>query len=450
MMGSCGRRAGEVSIQANTKSPDIAVAPIPTNRMMATTLLSLGALYFFAHALVVAFKRTRVPDVLVLMLVGIVAGPLLHAVEPESFGQMGRVLTTIALAAILFESGTTLDLRQVTRSAGDATSLALISAGVTIALVAPLAVAVADLSWIAAFTLGVIVCGTSSAVVIPMVGALSMEDEPSTLLILESALTDVLCIVIVFGLIQASQQGNVEVGRVIGQTIAALVFAAIIGIAGGLAWLRIWNWVRTLPATNFSTIAWALVLYGLAEFLGFSGAIAVLSFGLTLRNHKAMRLHKWFDNSMFSGVTDTEQKFYQEIVFLLKTFFFVYLGLSMRMEGWQGVAVALGLVVVVYAARLLIARYRLPTHYTRRDAAIVSVMVPKGLAAAVLAGLPLQAGMAGGEAIQSIVFAMVFMSITLTALVIAFMDTAPMRAGLARVFAPFGSGVAADKAKGAA
>jgi NhaP-type Na+/H+ or K+/H+ antiporter len=404
---------------------------------MAVTLLALGALYFLAHALVMSFKRTRIPDVLVLMLVGIAAGPLFHLVEPEFFGQVGQVLTTVALAAILFESGTSLDLGGVIKSARDTTAVSLVTSAATILLVTPLGVALAGLSWFAAFTLGVIVCGTSSAVVIPMVSTLDMEEEPGTLLILESALTDVLCIVMVFGILAAVEQGHIEVGKVIGQTVASLVFAAVIGVAGGAAWLRIWNWVRTLPATNFSTIAWALVLYGATEFLGFSGAIAVLSFGLTLRNHKAMLVHKWFKSLEFDGVTDAEQKFYQEIVFLLKTFFFVFLGISMRWEGVRGALVAMALVAVIYAGRLVIARGLLPRRYSRRDAAIVSFMVPKGLAAAVLAGLPLQAGMAGGETIQSVVFAIVFVSISLTAIAVAVLDTAPARSAIARVFAPF-------------
>jgi NhaP-type Na+/H+ or K+/H+ antiporter len=44
--------------------------------------------------------------------------------------------------------------------------------------------------------------------------------------------------------------------------------------------------------------------------------------------------------------------------------------------------------------------------------------VPKGLAAAVLAGLPLQQGVVGGEMIQGIAFVVVLLSIGLTAVMI--------------------------------
>lgn len=387
---------------------------------MAGVLFTLGVVYFVAHALSLSFSRTRIPDVLVLMGLGIVAGPWLHVVELSMFGQVGRVLTTLALAAILFESGTSLDLRAMWRSARVTTVLTFATAAATIALVAGLAVALLDFGWLAAALLGTILCGTSSAVVIPMVQALAPGEEAGTALILESALTDVLCIVFTFGLLQAAGQGDVQVGHVVGQTLASLVFAALIGVAGGVAWLRVWDWVRNLPNTTFSTIAASLVFYGVTEALGFSGAIAVLAFGLTLANHETMGLTRVVARPSGTTVTPEEQRFYREVVFLLKTFFFVYLGISMRFDDARGFGVAAAIVAAVYLARAVIARRIAPAHYARRDVALMSVMVPKGLAAAVLAGLPLQQGLAEGTAIQSVTFAVVLLSIVVTALAVPF------------------------------
>ena len=404
---------------------------------MATILLTLGLLYFLAHALSLTFSRTRVPDVLVLMLLGIAIGPVLHLIDLQAFGAMGGVLTTIALAFILFESGTSLDLKHVAGSARATVVLTLVTSLVTIAVVAPLGVALGGLPWTTALLLGTILSGTSSAVVIPMVQALKMGSEPGTVLVLESALTDVLCIVLTFALLQAAGDANVAPGKIIGQTLAALVFAAAIGVAGGAVWLRIWNWVRQFPTTTFSSLAWALVLYGVAEDLGFSGAIAVLTFGLTLRNHEALRIGALFKRTEFGGVTEIEQVFYREVVFLLKTFFFVYLGITMAIDNVAGLKVAAALVGFVYAARFVIARSLLPRAYPRRDASIISVMAPKGLAAAVLAGLPLQAGIEGGAAVQSITSAVVLLSIVTTATLVGALQTPGARPLIDRVFAGF-------------
>lgn len=382
---------------------------------MAITILGIGLLYFFAHLLAITFDRTRVPDVLVLMLLGIVVGPVFGWSGPEAFGTSGRVLTTIALAVILFESGTTLDLPQIRRSAGSTMRMALTTAAITVLLVGVGVRFLLDLPWLSALLVGTITSGTSSAVVIPMVRSLRLREAAGTLLILESALTDVTSIVLTFALLQAATQGAVDVGRMVGQTLSALVFAAAIGVAGGVGWLMVWDRVRRLPTTIFTTLAGAFILYGTAEVLGFAGAIAVLAFGVTLANHRHLPLASFQRGRALVGVTPTESDFYREIVFLLKTFFFVYLGLSMRFESPQVFLTATLVMLAVYAGRLLLTPLLAPRGSTRAEGAILGVMVPKGLAAAVLAGLPAEAGIAGGDTIQAVVSAIVLVSIVLTA-----------------------------------
>src|SRR5262245_36526636 len=76
---------------------------------MAETILFIGLIVFLAHFFVALFRKTKVPDVLWLTLLGLLLGPVTHEVRPESFGQAGSVISTIALVLILFESGMTLD-----------------------------------------------------------------------------------------------------------------------------------------------------------------------------------------------------------------------------------------------------------------------------------------------------------------------------------------------------
>jgi len=52
------------------------------------------------------------------------------------------------------------------------------------------------------------------------------------------------------------------------------------------------------------------------------------------------------------------------------------------------------------------------------DASVMSVMVPKGLAAAALATLPLQMGVKQGEAILGIVYAIILFSVLITSFLV--------------------------------
>lgn len=405
---------------------------------MASTILTLGVLFFFAHFLSNTFDRSRVPDVLVLIGLGILAGPsVLGWTGPESFGSVGGVLTTIALAVILFESGTTLDIGDIVRSARSTLQVTLATAFFTIAVVGGIAYLTLDLPIMSALLIGTIASGTSAAVVIPMVKVLKMRERAGTVVILESAITDVTSIVFTFALLNAATQGEVHVGRMVGQTLSALIFAAVIGVAGGIGWLLIWEKVRQFPTTIFSTLASAFVLYGLAELLGFAGAIAVLAYGITLSNHEQMGVSKWFKGRPFSGVTPVESDFYKEVVFLLKTFFFVYLGVSMRFDDPRLFAEAVALMLVLTLARLYMMPNLLPKTIIRKDVAAVAVLIPKGLAAAVLAGVPLQMGIPGGETIQAATYAIVLVSITMSALLVTLKDLPGLRGVFDRVLEAF-------------
>jgi NhaP-type Na+/H+ or K+/H+ antiporter len=107
----------------------------------------------------------------------------------------------------------------------------------------------------------------------------------------------------------------------------------------------------------------------------------------------------------------TEEALYAELVFLLKTFFFVYIGLSMRFTHWETVAVGFAITAALFLVRIPVVRWSLSSNIPRADAAFACVMVPKGLAAAVLASLPIQAGLASGAIIQETVYAIVLFSI---------------------------------------
>jgi potassium/hydrogen antiporter len=402
---------------------------------MSLTIMFIGLAVFLAHFLALQFRRTYVPDVLVLMMLGILIGPVLGLVQPEDFGKAGSALATIALVVILFESGTALDLGTLRRSAGTTMTLTLSCFVFSAALIALAGMGAFGLAPLPALILGATLGGTASAVVIPLVGSLQMGVKPATVLVLESALTDVLCIVAVFALLQVVLQGGVDPGQLAGSVLSAMVFAAVIGVAGGAGWMLVLHRVRGFPNTITATLAYVFIVYGLTEFLGFSGAIAALSLGITLGNVKRLGLETLFRREReIEPLSPEDINFYREAVFLLKTFFFIYLGISIRFGALDLALVALGMVLVVYLMRvLLVRRVCHPDDYSPRDLAITAIMAPKGLAAAVLATLPLQNGVAGGELIRDVSYMVVLISISLTALLVVLLPVPTVQRQLHRL-----------------
>ena len=62
---------------------------------------------------------------------------------------------------------------------------------------------------------------------------------------------------------------------------------------------------------------------------------------------------------------------------------------------------------------------------TRQEEVQMSILIPKGTAAAVLASLPIQLGLRGGAEMRDVVYGVVFLSIIMTAILIYFVERAP-------------------------
>ena len=183
---------------------------------IAPIIALVGILVFLAHLFTGIFSRTRIPDVLLLTIIGICFGPVLGLVSPAQFGEIGPVFTTITLIIILFESGLTLRLSTLRAALGGAMTLAPLTFFLTMGVVAGFVLWLTDLELIPAFILGAIVASTSEAVVIPLVKQLKVQEETQTLLSVESSVNDVLSIVITIALVQAYTLGEFDIASVSG------------------------------------------------------------------------------------------------------------------------------------------------------------------------------------------------------------------------------------------
>ncbi len=394
---------------------------------MSAIILSVGIIIFLAHFFTSVFEKTRIPDVLLLMLLGIFLGPVLRLVCPSDFGKFGNVATTIALIVILFEGGINLNIRQLKDSLDETALVALTSFLATMLIVAAAAYGFFKLEPLVAIMLGAMLGGTSSAVVIPIIKKLKLRKMTYMVLFLESALTDVMCIVVAVSLMQAYFSGNVDTGRILGNIISSLLLAAVIGTAGAFVWAILLKRIKNFPNTAMTTLAYIFVIYGVTEFLGYSGAIAALAFGVTLANLKDFPVEQITKYTRFAmhkakQISRYERTFFEEIVFLLKIFFFIYLGLSIKFNNIEIIIIGFVISIVLFLMRGIIVSVAMPKKIPRCDAEVMAALIPKGLAAAVLASIPFQRGIAGGEIVQGIAYNVVFFSIALAALLVMLME----------------------------
>ncbi|MDY0200498.1 MAG: cation:proton antiporter [Bacteroidales bacterium] len=390
----------------------------------AGVIVFVGLIVFISHLFTGIFERKRIPDVLLLMLVGLVLGPILGVISPEDFGIAGPMFTTITLVIILFEGGLALRFDTLKNSIKGTTALTTTNFFVTTVIVGLISWLLFGLHPVAGFMLGTILGGTSSAVIIPMVQQLRMNEASKTIVILESAISDVLCIIFALALLETFQVEEVKIGLIVGKIISSFTLAAVMGWLGALVWSILLNRVRTIRNTIFTTPAFVFIIFGIAEMFGFSGAISALAFGITLANIEVFNvsLLKRYIATEPISLNETEKVFFSEIVFLLKTFFFIYIGLSIQLQNLWALVLGLLLTIIIFISRVPIVKFSVRKPFATSDLTMISIMVPKGLAAAVLASLPLQQGIEGGEFIRDITYAVILISIIFTSVLIPLVE----------------------------
>lgn len=389
----------------------------------------LGILIFCAHLFSAFFSRKRVPDVLFLVLIGIVLGPVLGWLTPDMLGGMGALFASVTLVFILVDSGIDMHLDDLRRYWVGVVQVMFYSFLLSMTIAAVTAHFIADTEWMSSFLLGSMVAGTGASIVIPMVRQMKVSDKTRTVLTLESAISAVLCIVVALAIMEGMKMGQIRFEKIMGNVLASFFMAVILGVLGGMVWSGVLQRVRRLQNSMFLTPAFVFVIYGITEALGYSGAIASLAFGIVLGNasyfefsfmRKILRKRR----PQMQSLEEKEKSFFKEIVFILKTFFFVYIGISIPFTDTMAL-----LYGVVIAAAIFVGRFILVVivgrKNTKTDRQIVSIMIPKGLASAVLASMPRQVNLAAGyevvpnaERIECMVYSIIFFSIVICSLLV--------------------------------
>ena len=408
---------------------------------VAANILVVGALIFGAHLFTSIFSRTRVPDVLLLTIIGIVLGPVLHLVKPSNFGSIGPVFATVTLIIILFEAGLSLDLDVLKTSIRPTITLTGTNFIVTLIAVGATSIYLLDLAPRLGFMLGAIVASTSPAVIVPLTRRLHMEQSSKTVVFLESALSDVLSIVVAIGFMASFRQGGLHVPQMVGHLIATLLLAGISGALSAFLWSAVLLRIRGLENSIFTTPAFVFVLFGVVEIFGFSGYVAAVVFGAVLGNievfHKLPWLRQYLPDEAIT-LNVEERNFLGEVVFLLKTFFFVYVGVSIRFTDLHLMYVALLLTALIFTLRVPAVWLGLRRDTPVRDASLIAIMSPKGLAAVVLASMPLEQNIESGDRLQSVTYGIVFVSIVLTSILSFLMERTALSRFYALLFHDFG------------
>ena len=409
---------------------------------ISTFVFYVGLIIFAAHFFTALFERTRFPDVLPLIFIGILIGPLFGILSPDDFGYAGPLLSAVALVLMLFEGGSHLTLDTLKTSLKDCVVLTLATFIFTVLITTGIAYYIMENDLMPALFIGVVLGSISPAVVVPIVRMLDLSENTKSTLVVESAITDVLSIIIALGIMKTFQAGHKTLMEFIGTNlIATMAMSLAVGFGGAVIWSTILEKIRKFPNTIFTSLAFIFLLYGLSEILGYSGPISVLIFGVVLANSKKIPLSivQKFGADHLTEFTSIEKTLFSEVIFLVKTFFFIFLGMSIQFGNSKILFIGILLTILIYGGRLLLSRLLISRETPISEAAMISFIIPKGLAAAVLAEVPMHMGLpmeveSTFIEIRAVVYMVILFSILVTSFLIYSQETGFTRVLYERFF----------------
>ena len=373
----------------------------------------VAIIILFAYISVYASRRTGLPEIIFLMLLGVLVGPALQIVKVDDLAPIAPFVSSLAITLILFDSGLKMDLVNALKESGRAIVLGVLGFVFSFLTVAAYTTLVFNWDPLFGLIVGCVLGGTSSIIVIPIVNRLGVNRRVVTILSLESVVTDVLVIVCALGLLKiwsGSQSEGLNLAKNLFDNFA---LGGVIGVAGGLIWLKMLNTFTEDDYNGILTLGVMLGLYSISELMQGSGAIAALTFGLILGN--GALISKKLKLNLASQLDRVSIGFHEQITFLLKSIVFVYLGIILSLINPSifilGVGVSL-LLLLARAAAVYITSLGDPI--LSLDRKIMTFMLPRGLAAAAVAQLVAAQGLSNLQSFNDICISVILSTILIT------------------------------------
>jgi len=379
-------------------------------------LITIAGIFLIGVIGEVVFERTGIPDVVWLILVGIVLGPMSGLVDRSQLTEIAPYFGAITLVIVLFDGGSGLRLRELTHAAPRATLLALVGFLLSAGAVAAASMGAARLGmlpeswgWLHGIMLGSILGGSSSVVIMPALAMARLEASVSNLVNLESALTDVLCVVVTAATVRIAVVGTTDAAQAAATLGEAFAVGLGIGVTAGLLALLALRALRRSSHAYPLILGALLIVYVLIDHVGGSAPLGILAMAVLVGNAPA--LSKAVGLARSARLSRGVEHAHDQITFIVKSFFFVFIG-AMLGPPWPLVGLGAILGVVLLGARIpAVLGATAGSGMKGAERGLVTVSMPRGMAAGVLALLPTQAGIEGTEQVPVVAFASVFMTI---------------------------------------
>ncbi len=371
----------------------------------------LAGIVFLGYILNAMFYRLKISNIMPLLLIGLALGPIFHLVDTSQTSiivQISPLVTAVAIAFVLFDVGMNIRISSLRNVLLKATKFAIMTSLVTGLILSTVLYYAEGWSLIVALMVGFALSGTSSIILPSLFKVIKVNEDMRTVIAYQSVFSDIFSLVIpliFFGmLISGTYSWSIVSSELVGFVIGSI----ILGIMMALLWIFVlsrfkkysseYSWMLTLTVV--------LAVYGIAQQMGFNGALSSFIFGILLINIPDMlgsipeirKVARKFTRPILNDLSHIKT-YQKEITFFVSTFFFVYIGMLVDIRGMQYVPVMLAvlmcvimLVVRTFTSRTLDGIISRDKH--RKSETTINVFyIAQGLAPAIVISLLASVGM---------------------------------------------------------
>lgn len=341
-----------------------------------TTLIILSGLVIFSYLFDLVASKTKLPSVLLLLILGIGLRVLVDNLKIETFDflKILPALGTVGLIMIVFEGSLELkydrDKNKIIKGAF-LSALVILIASVSVITFIIYEITGRDLY--ICFTNAIPFSVVSSAIAIPSAAALSKKGKE--FIIYESSFSDILGIILFnFAIsnphISTSSFTGLGLNTILIVILSAISCIVLLYIMGKIA-----HHIKF-----FLIISILILVYAIGQSYHLSALVLILSFGLFLNNADTIK-YAWFRSKFIykNLATDLTQlhQLSAESAFILRTFFFVIFGFTMNIYQLNDqIVIVNGLIML---ASIFVIRVVYLKICRRENSGAESFIAPRGL-----------------------------------------------------------------------
>ncbi|MDQ0638181.1 Kef-type K+ transport system membrane component KefB [Pedobacter sp. W3I1] len=341
-----------------------------------TILIILSGLVIFSYLFDLVASKTKVPSVLLLLLLGIGLRLLVDNLKIQTFNFLSILPTlgTVGLILIVFEGSLELKYdrhkNKVIRSAFLSALTILLG---TIVVITSIIYQITHHDLYTCIANAIPFSVISSAIAIPSAAALNNHDKE--FVIYESSFSDILGIIIFnFAITNHSINTSAFIGLGL-STFLILLLSAIACVVLLYVMGRLVHHIKF-----FLIIAILILVYAIGQSYHLSSLVLILSTGLFLNNADAIE-NAWFRSVfLYKNLTADLSQLYQlsaESAFILRTFFFVIFGFTMNIGNLNNkIVLANGffILISIYIIRVIFLKI-----FKKENLSPILYIAPRGL-----------------------------------------------------------------------